>query len=221
MDYYPEGELVWLDVDTTIREKTKGKKSLNDFVAAFHGLGGNTEPKVVSYTFDDVVAGLNAVTPNDWAAFLRERLDTNQLHAPLGGLERGGYRLVYGDSPNIFARSLEQITETTDFWYSLGLHVGKTGAIGDVLKDGVSEKAGVGPGMQVVAVNGRAFSPELLRAAVRGAKGSGAPIELILENTGYFKVVKVDYHGGERYPFLERADGTPARLDDILKPMAK
>ena len=221
VDYYGEGELIWLDVDTTIREKTKGKRSLNDFVAAFHGLGGNTPPKVVPYTFDDVVAGLNAVCPNDWAAFLRERLDTNQLHAPLGGIEHGGYALLYGDSPNVYSRSVDYLSESTNFWYSIGLHVNKLGQITDVLKDGVGEKAGVGPGMRIVAVNGRAFLPELLRAAIREGKGSGPAIELILENTGYYKVTKLDYHGGERYPYLERVDGRPDRLDDILKPMAK
>ena len=221
LDYYDEGELIWLDVDTTIREKTRGKKTLNDFIAGFHGLGGNTVPKVVPYTFEDVVAGLNAVAPNDWASFLRERLDSHEAHAPLGGIERGGYKLLYGENPNIFSRTLETITEVSDFWYSVGLHAGKSGTISDVLKDGVSDKAGVGPGMRIVAVNGRAFTSDLLRAAIREAKGSGPAIDLILENTGYYRIVQLNYHEGERYPYLERADGTPDRLDEILKPMTK
>lgn len=221
LDYYQEGDLLWLDVDTTLREKTKGKRSLNDFVAAFHGLGGETGVKVAPYTFEDVVAGLNAVAPNDWARFLRERLDSHDAHAPLGGIERGGYRLVYGESSNVYAKAIETLRESADFWYSLGLEVGKTGVIADVRKGGVSEVAGVGPGMKIVAVNGRAFTPDLLKAAVKEAKGSGPAVELILENTGYFQVVKVDYHGGERYPFLERVEGTPDRLGDILKPMTK
>lgn len=221
LDYYPEGELIWLDVDTTIREKTKGRRSLNDFVAAFHGLGGSTEPKVVRYTFEDVVAGLNAVAPNDWAGFLQARLDSHAKGAPLSGIERGGYRLTYGESSNVFAKSVESLRESVSFWYSLGLGVGKSGAIADVLKDGVADKAGVGPGMRIVAVNGRGFTPELLKAAVKEAKGSGPAIELITENTGYFRSIKLDYHGGERYPFLERVDGTPDRMGDIVKPMTK
>ena len=221
LDYYAEGELIWLDVDTTIREKTKGKRSLNDFVAAFHGLGGNTPPKVVTYTFDDVVTGLNAVVENDWGRFLRERLDSHAAAAPTDGIGRGGYRLVYGDAPNVYARELEGLTETVEFWYSLGMHVSKTGGVSDVLRDGVSDLAGIGPGMTIVAVNGRAFTPDLLRAAVREAKGSGPAVELILENTGYFEVVKLEYHEGERYPFLERMEGTPARLDEILRPMTR
>ena len=218
LDYYPEGELIWLDVDTTIREKTHGKKSLNDFIAAFHGLGGNTPPKVVPYTFEDVVAGLNSIVPNDWAAFLHERLDTNREHAPLEGLARGGYELLYGDNPNIFARNLEEIRETTDFWYSLGLHVSKAGTISDVLKGGVADKAGIGPDQAILAVDGRAFTPNLLRQAIRTAKGNGPAVELILRNTGYYRVVRLDYHDGERFPYLERTSG-PDRLDDIIKPM--
>jgi predicted metalloprotease with PDZ domain len=111
--------------------------------------------------------------------------------------------------------------ESFDFWYSLGLHVGKTGTVSDVLKDGIADKAGFGPGMMIVAVNGRAFSPDVLKAAVRDGKGSGPAVELIVENTGFYKVIKLDYHGGERYPQLERVSSVPDRLDDVLKPEAK
>jgi len=221
VDYYDEGELIWLDVDTTIRKMTNGKKSLNDFVAKFHGLGGDTPPKVVTYTFDDVVAGLNGVVANDWATFLRSRLDSNDAHAPLGGLENGGYRLSYAEKPNAWSTMEESQFGTVDFWYSLGLHVSGSGIVGDVLKGGVSDKEGVGPGMKIVAVNGRAFTPTVLRQAVRDAKGSGAAVQLIVENTGYFKVLTIDYHGGERYPVLKRVTGTPDRVDDIVKPEVK
>ena len=217
VDYYDEGELVWLDVDTTIRSMTKGKKSLNDFVAKFHGLGGDTEPKVVPYTFDDVVAGLNTVVANDWASFLRTRLDSNEYHAPLGGLAGGGYRLTYADKPNPWSSMEEMQSGTIDFWYSLGLHAGSNGTVSDVLKGGVADKAGLGPGMKIIAVNGRAFTPALLRQAIRDGRGSGPNIEVIVENTAYYKVLSFDYHGGERYPVLKRVEGAPDRLDEILK----
>ncbi len=220
VDYYDEGELIWLDVDTTIRKMTDGKKSLNDFVAAFHGQG-DTGPKVVPYTFDDVVAGLNKVVPNDWSTFLRSRLDSNTYQAPLGGLANGGYKLTYSDKPNAWSAMDDQESGTFDFWYSVGLHAGKSGRISDVLKNGVADKAAIGPGMQIVAVNGRAYTPDVLRAAIHDATGSGPAIELIVENTGFYKLVRVDYHGGERYPQLERLSGVPDRLDDILKPEAK
>jgi predicted metalloprotease with PDZ domain len=152
-------------------------------VASFHGLGGDTGPKVVPYTFEDVVAGLNNVVPNDWATFLRSRLDSNAYQAPLGGLENGGYKLTYSDKPNAWTVMDDAESGSFDFWYSLGLHVGKTGRVSDVLKDGISDKAGFGPGMTIVAVNGRAFSPDVLKAAVRDGKGSGPAVELIVENT--------------------------------------
>jgi predicted metalloprotease with PDZ domain len=221
VDYYDEGELIWLDVDTTIRKMTGGKKSLDDFVAKFHGLGGDTGPRVVPYTFEDVVAGLNGVVANDWAAFLRSRLDSNAYQAPLGGLENGGYKLTYSDKPNAWSAMADAQSETFDFWYSIGLHAGKSGTVSDVLKGGIADKAALGPGMKIIAVNGRGYTPDVLKAAIHDAKGSGPSIELIVENTGFYKVVKLDYHGGERYPQLERLSSLPDRLNDILKPEAR
>jgi predicted metalloprotease with PDZ domain len=221
VDYYDEGELIWLDVDTTIRKLTNNKKSLNDFAASFYGLGGDTEPKVVPYTFEDIVAGLNNVVPNDWAAFLRSRLDSNAYHAPLGGLENGGYKLTYTDKPNAWTAMDDAENGASDFWYSLGLHIGRSGRVSDVLKDGISDKAGFGPGMQLVAINGRTYSSDVLKAAIRDGKGLGPALELIVENTGFYKIIKLDYHSGERYPQLERVASVPDRLGDILKPEAK
>ncbi len=220
-DYYDEGEFIWLDVDTTIRKLTDGKKSLNDFVAAFHGLNGNTPPRVVPYTFEDVVAGLNGVVKNDWAGFLRERLDSHSPEPPMGGLANGGWRLVYKDTPNSWSAMEDSESGSVSFWYSLGLSVAANGTVGDVLVGGLSDKAGFGPGMKILAVNGRGFTPELLRAAVKEGRGSQAPIELIVENIGFYRIIRLDYHEGEKYPALERVDGTPDRLDDLLKPMIK
>jgi predicted metalloprotease with PDZ domain len=220
-DFYDEGELIWLDVDTTIRKLTDGKKSLNDFEAAFLGLNGNTGPQVIPYTFEDVVAGLNGIVPYDWKTFLRFRLDTNRPEAPLGGIENGGWKLIYKDKPNEWTQMEEGESGTVNFWYSIGLHVGEQGSIGDVLHGGIADKAGFGPEMKIVAVNGRAYSPDVLRMAIRDAKGGTQPIEFIVENTGFYKVLKLDYHDGEKYPALVRVEGTPDRLDEILKPMTK
>jgi predicted metalloprotease with PDZ domain len=220
-DFYGEGELVWLDVDTTIRKMTGGKKSLDDFLAKFEGLGGNTAPKVVPYSFDDVVAGLNAVVPNDWAGFLRQRLDTKQPHAPLGGIENGGYKLAYTSKPNLWSEKSDAQNGTVDFWFSLGLRVNAAGTLTDVLKGSPADKAGLGPGMRLVAVNGRGFAPALVRTAIYDAEGDGPEIELIVENSGFYKLMKLDYHGGERYPVLERVTAVPDTLDDIIAPLVK
>ncbi len=222
-DYYDEGELLWLEIDATIREKSNGKKNLNDFAAAFEGLGGNTPPKVVPYTFDDIVAGLNAIVPNDWAAFLHQRLDSNELHAPeVPGIDAlSGYKLSYSNSPNYWSQLDESETGGLDARYSIGLSVAQTGVLADVIVNSVGYTAGLAPGFQIIAVNGRAFTPGLLRTAIQDAAGSGPPIDLIVENTGYFKLVTLNYHGGEKYPQLVRVNNVPDRLDDILEPMTK
>jgi len=221
-DYYDEGELLWLELDSTIRAKTNGKKSLNDFAAAFEGLGGNTAPKVVPYNFDDIVAGLNAVVPNDWATFLHTRLGSNELHAPeVPGINAlSGYKLTYTDKPNYWSQLEESESGGLNARWSLGLSAGSGGTIGDVIMDSVAWKSGLAPGFQIVAVNGRAFTPGLLRQAIKDAV-KGPAIELIVENTGYYKTIRLDYHGGEKYPQLERVANTPDRLDDILQPMTK
>jgi predicted metalloprotease with PDZ domain len=222
-DYYDEGELLWLEVDLTIRQKTNGKKTLNDFAAAFEGVGGNTGPKVLPYTFEDIVSGLNAIVPNDWATFLRTRLDSNEMHAPeIDGINAlSGYKLTYTDKPDYWSQLEESQHNYVNVQYSLGMSVGTDGKIKDVIVGGLADKAGFGPDMQIIAVNGRGFAPLLLRAALQQAKGNGPAIEFIVENTNYYKIIRMDYHGGERYPQLQRVEGTPARLDDILQPMVK
>jgi predicted metalloprotease with PDZ domain len=219
VDYYPEGELIWLDADTTIRKLSKNKKSLNDFCARFLGLGGNTAPKVVPYTFDDVVENLNAIEPYDWAGFLKERLTSKSPHAPLGGIESGGYKLVYSETANPTLDAAAAAGSGTNAWWSIGLRAGNDGRIEDVLIDSPAYKAGLGPTMQIVAVNGRQYSGALLNDAITAAKGTSEGIELIVANTGYYKTVRIDYHNGLRYPHLERVDATPDRMDEILAPM--
>jgi predicted metalloprotease with PDZ domain len=222
VDYYSEGDLLWLEIDATLRQKSNGKKSLNDFAAAFEGLNGNTPPIVVPYTFDDVVNGLNAVVPNDWATFLRSRLDSNDLHAPeMAGINAlSGYKLVYTDKPNYWS-ALEE-SDGLNAGYSLGFTVGSGGTVGDVVIGSVADKAGLAPGFQILAVNGRAFTTALLRDAIRATTGlTAAPIDLIVSNTGYFKTLSLNYRGGERYPQLERVTDVPDRLTDILTPMVK
>jgi predicted metalloprotease with PDZ domain len=221
VDYYPEGELIWLDADTTIRKLTDDKKSLNDFCALFHGLGGNTAPKVVPYTFDDVVTALNAVAPHDWAMFLRQRLETKVDHAPLGGIASGGYALKYTEKPTEYIKAAESASDGVNAWWSLGLKVRGAGRIADVLVGSPADKAGFGPGMTIVAVNGRAYTGALLKDALDRAKTTTAPLEFIVANTGYYKVLQVEYHGGQRYPYLEAVQGQKDLLDEILKPMAK
>ena len=220
LDYYPEGALIWLEVDTIIRQQTQNQKSLNDFCRLFHG-GESGPPKVVPYTFDDVVRVLNDIAPYDWAHHLQERVSSTSVHAPLGGIERGGWKLVYNDKPNMFTQEIEKLAKMTDVSYSLGFTVREDGTLDDVIVGAPSYQAGVAANMKLLAVNGRKWTPEVLHAAVKAAQGSGQPIELLVENGQYFKSYSVDYHGGERNPHLERAGDNPDILDDILRPLSQ
>jgi len=220
VDYYAEGELIWLEVDTIIRNRSEGKRSLNDFCAQFLGRGGNTPPEVVPYTFEELVKALNQVETYDWAAFFHERLTSNSPHAPLGGIAGGGYRMEYNDTTNSYIRAEESSGRGLNAWYSLGIFVADN-AVSDVLVGSPAYNAGLGPGMKIVAVNGRGETDELLRQAIRDAKGSGAPVELIVQNANFFKVVKIDYHDGVKYPHLVREEKKPVVIDDIIKPLAK
>jgi predicted metalloprotease with PDZ domain len=220
-DYYQEGALIWLDVDTTIRKLTGDKKSLNDFCALFLGKGGNTPPEVVPYDFDELVATLNQVAPNDWAAFLREHLTSKAPHAPLEGITQGGYSLVYSDKPSAYERAFFGRSGGVDAYFSAGLVARGDGTISDVLIASPAFKAGLGPAEKIIAVNGRAFSGPVLGLALRAAKGTSQPIDLIVENTNFFRTVHLDYHDGEKFPVLKRVDNTPDVLSEILKPLAR
>ncbi|MBV9501378.1 MAG: M61 family metallopeptidase [Acidobacteriaceae bacterium] len=220
VDYYPEGELIWLEVDTIIRKTSAGRKSLNDFCARFFGLGGNTPPEVIPYTFQDLVTELNAVQPYDWADFLREKVTTKAPHAPLGGITAAGYRIEYTDRPNEYTRATDAHERAVNAWYSIGLRVAD-GVISDVLIGSPAYRAGLGPGMKIIAVNGRQMNEDVFRQAIKDTAGTAHNLELIVENTGYYKFVRIEYHGGEKYPHLVREPNTPALLDDILKPLLK
>jgi predicted metalloprotease with PDZ domain len=218
VDYYDESTLIWLEADTIIRKETKDKKSLDDFCRSFHG-GENTLPKVVPYTLDDVVAGLNAIAPYDWKKFFDDRLYSHGPGAPLGGIENSGWKLVYNETMNNNQQANEEAGQMTDVQFSLGIIVHNPEAddgnkIIDVTPGSPAAKAGVAPDMELLAVNGKQWTPDNLREAIRQAKGSSEPIELLLRNDDYYKTVKIDYHGGERYPHLE-ATGAPDLLDQI------
>jgi predicted metalloprotease with PDZ domain len=220
-DYYDEGTLIWLEADTIIRKQTGGKKSLDDFCRAFHG-GESTPPKVVPYTFEDVVAGLNSIAPYNWSEFFTSRLKSHGPGAPLGGIENSGWKLVFTDIPNEFEHIDEASTLALDFQYSLGFIVRAPGGedgghFFDVIPGSPAANVGLAPGMRLVAVNGRRWGPDLLRDAIDRAKNSKDPIELLVENGDFYQTYRIDYHDGERYPHLEPANGKTDLLTEIAK----
>ncbi len=221
VDYYPESELLWLHADTIIRRETKGKKSLDDFCRLFHG-GGSGPPRVVPYTFGDVVAALSEVAPYDWKGFWTARLNATESRAPLQGLTASGWKLVYWDTPNEMQRAREESRKMADVRFSIGFAVREDGTIPDVIPDSPVARAGVGPGMKLVAINGRRLNHEVLREVLRDAitASRSKPIELLVESGEFLKSHRLDYSGGERYPRLERDEGKADLLTAIIQPLA-
>jgi predicted metalloprotease with PDZ domain len=219
-DYYDEGLLVWLEADTLIRERSQGKRSLDDFARAFFGVNDGSMT-VVTYRFDDVVKALDAVEPYDWASFLSTRVNGVDRPAPVAGLLQGGYRLVYTDTAGDYQDATDSQRKRTGLEYSIGLMIDESeqhGVIADVVWDSPAFRAGLTEGGQILSVNGIAYDADVLKDAIRAAHAANSPIELIVRTGDRYRVVDLDYHGGLRYPHLQRDSSVPARLDDILTP---
>ncbi|HET6631925.1 MAG TPA: M61 family peptidase [Rhodanobacteraceae bacterium] len=215
-DYYSGGQMIWLAVDAKIRSLTGNKRSLDTFAHAFYGMH-NGAWDVNTYTFDDVVATLNQVAPHDWAHFLRSRLDG---HGNLSdAIADAGWKLVYTDEKSDALKQYEKQRHVVNATYSLGFSASSKGDLRDVRWDGPAFKAGLAPGMSIVAVNNREFSGDLLEAAIRDAAGkNGKPVELLVKDQGHYKTITIDYHGGLQYPHLVRDKSKPDYLSDILAP---
>ncbi len=229
VDFYDEGELIWLEADTLIRQKTNGHKTLDDFCRAFHGEGsggpalGGSKPTVAPYTADDVYKALNAIAPNDWKAFFTTRLTSLDPQPPLGGIEQGGWKLIYNSKPNKLLAASEKANKRIDLRYSLGIVVGNDGdrhEIIDVVPGSPADKGGLAPNMKIVAVDGRKFDEDLLKDAIANTPKTKG-VELLVENASYYSTKKLTYDGGPRFPHLERVESKPDILAKIIAPRAK
>ena len=214
-DYYTEGALIWLEADQLIRNGTRGRKGLDDFARGFFGMRDG-DWGTLTYSFGDVVAGLNAVWRYDWASFLRERIDQPGRPAPLAGIEAGGYKLVWRETPNPFERGRAAELRSLPLAWSLGLTVDKDGRAAAVRWDGPAFRAGLVNGTRILAVNGKTYDQAALREAITAAKSAPAPIELVVQRGEQVRTVAIDYHGGLRYPWLERTGTWPTGLDVLL-----
>jgi len=222
-DFYDEGWLIWLEADMIIRQQSHGQRSLDDFCRRFYG-APDSGPRVLPYTIEDVVTALNEILPYDWRNFFESRVYQINEHAPLGGIENGGWRLIYNGTPNAQIHAREDVTARADYNFSLGMSVEtgageKNGRISDVIPGTPAADAGLAPAMRIVSVNGRAFTPAVLREAVDSAQKSTKPIQMTADNAGVGRSFDIPYHGGERYPHLERNAGQPDFLDQSLQPL--
>src|ERR1700733_10941032 len=217
-DYYDEGELIWLEVDARIRELTHNQKSIDDFCKPFEG-GPGGKPELKTYTFDDIVSGLNTIAPYDWRSLLTTRLTSTDPHSPQEGIEIGGWKLSYSELPNEIELAGEEASRRYSYGNSIGLILQDDGTVVDVIHDSAAYKAGLGPGMHITAVNSQQYSPDVFMEALTAAK-SGGPIALVATNGAYLVTYNVDYHEGFRSAHLIRAEGKPDYLSDIIRPVA-
>ncbi len=219
VDFYDEGTLLWLEVDVLIRTQTKGAKSLDDFCKAFFGTGqGKAEVK--GYALEDVLKALNAVAPHDWKAYFARRVEVAAEAPPLEGITAGGWKLTYTEKPTELFGTMEGLSRGANLTDSVGFAVSADGLIGDIVPDSSAAKAGLAPGMKLIAVNGRRFATDNLKTAV-GATKSGGKLELLAESGDFFKTHALDYKGGARYPRLEKGEGKADTLAEVVKPKAK
>ena len=211
-DYYDEGDLLWLEVATLIHRESKGQKSIDDFTQAFHG-GANNGPEVKTYTFDQLVASLNAIAPFDWASYFHTRLDSTAPEAPTGGIENGGWKVVFNGEPSKLTGRRGGATDV----YSIGLQLGSDGSVSDSLVGSPAFEAGISSGMKVIGVNGRVYTHDLLEDAIKAAKESSQPINLLVVNDEFISTKTINYNGGSSYPHLVRDDAKADYLDELIK----
>ena len=216
-DYYSEGLLIWTDVDRIIRTQSLGRKSIDDFARAFFGMR-NRDYGELTYTFEDVVRTLNAVQPYDWDNYLKTKVLDVSSSPPLEGLTKGGYDLVFTEEPTAWIKSFEKNSKSNDLTYSGGFAVGNDGKITSVLWDSAAFNAGMTVGSVLLAVNGRTFDGDGLKAAIKAAKSTNAPVKLLVKSGEVYRTLDLDWHGGLRYPRLEKVAKGQGTLDALLAP---
>ena len=215
-DYYNEGLMIWMEVDAMLRQQSGGTRSIDDFAHAFFGVRDGDWGEL-TYTFDDVAATLNTIQPYDWAGFLRKRITETGQPAPVNGFAMNGYKLVYTAEPTKYFTNAEK-TGPTNVTYSVGLSIAKDGEIGAVIWDSPAFRAGLDVGTVIQAVNGVAYSGDVMKAAIVTAQTSKEPIRLLVKNGTRYREVAIDYHNGPRYPRLQKIGTGETGLDKLLMP---
>lgn len=215
-DYYEEGELLWLEVDATLRKLTNDSRSLDDFCERFFASENGNASQVKTYDFDDVVLALNELAPWDWRSFLRERLDATDSRLPSEAIENAGWRLIYNGDHNRIQDASETVGKKVDLTFSIGAVLDSDGMFRDVIPGMAAIRSGLGPQMKVRTINHKKWSPDAMRMAIEKSRGSARPIELEIEYGKTVRTYRIDYHGGARYPHLERLPNQPNRLDEMI-----
>ncbi len=218
VDFYVESAMLWLEADTLIRSTTHGAKSLDDFCRLFYG-PPSTAPKLIPYDFNDVVKALNTVMPYDWRGFWTLRLNRVRPDAPLEGLAAGGWRLVFAAEPSAVEKGDAAAEKITSWYYSLGIRLKDEGAsIVDVVPGTPADAAGLAPDSNLIAVNGRKYSKDVLEDALKAGGDAPRVINLLIQKDDTYKTVELHYAGHARHARLERDAAVPDLLTPILNP---
>jgi len=156
------------------------------------------------------------VAPDDWSTFLKSRVYDVAKAAPLDGISRGGYSLVYGDEDNAYFSKLEASRKFRSFMYSVGVTLSEDNTISGVQWDSPAFENGLKVSDQIVAINKSTFSADKLKKAILKAENDKAPIQLLVKSGELYRTVSIDYHDGLRIPRLVRNEAMADRLGNIL-----
>ncbi len=219
VDFYEASVFLWLEVDSQLRAHSGGKAALDDFMRRFYS-GDDGKPEVKPYVEADVYAALSAIAPADWQGIIRKHLDVPNTSALLNAIKQSGWQLSYSGEKNTYLELAKTIRKVTDREWSIGLLLNEKGVISDVIEQRAAALAGAAPGMTLVAVNGKKYTPDILDAAIIEAQSTRKPIELLVENADYYRTLSVAYFDGPRYPHLTRLEGVPDTLTEVLKARA-
>jgi predicted metalloprotease with PDZ domain len=212
-DYYNEGMLVWLETDALLRRLTNGQRGMDDFARAFFGLR-DRDWGVVTYTVDDIARTLNGIAPYDWASFLQQRQFEAKAGAPMAGFVESGYRLVFTPEPTAYWKDTEKRAKNTDLSFSGGFVIDKDRKVTGVIWDGPAYKAGLTVGHEIVGVNDKPATPDLIKEAIAAKR----PLKLLVRKFDRFQELSLDWTGGLRYPRFEKTGTGEGALDRLLAP---
>ena len=216
-DYYGEGALFWLNVDCLLREKSDGKVSIDDFCQAFF----TSDQKGASpndYNLEDIVATLDKLVSYNWKRLIRRQVYLPRTELAMDGIVRAGYQIGWSHSKPEFIRTREKVLGRVQAVNSLGIEVQTRGKILRVVPGSVADKARLREQADIVAVNRRTFSVDVLNQELAAADASNKDemIELIVRDGQWFAIHELKLREGPRHAILEKRDDSNDLLSEIF-----
>ena len=219
-DYYDEGAIFWMEVDAILRKQTRGEKSLDDFCHRFFAVPENSRQPIKPFALEEIVSILNQIVAFDWQGLIDRRIMKPQASLSLEPLDRVGYEFTYVDDAPESVKLREKERKYISAEYSLGLTVDKEkNQVRSVKPDSPADKAGLTAGMEFVAVNGRRFTEDRFREALKATKENRS-IEFVVYQSDNVRTITVPYLDGPRFPMIKAVEGKQNILQQICSPKA-